>query len=146
MKLKGLLQDKQLQYEVLRYLISGVLTTLVNLFIFTLLCTLFGMEKRLLFNTIAIAASILFAYGMNRLFVFRSEAAVAMEFVRFVSSRLLISLIFDNGGLFLLYDVLQWHAFVPFTNVRWAKVIGQFFVVAGNYIVGKIFVFAKKKT
>ena len=136
-----------LQSELMRYLLAGVLTTLVNFLALTLLGESFGYEegKNLIFNSLAIVISILFAFWINRGFVFHSSGPLWPEFVSFFSSRILISLIFDNGFFALFYNVLGLQAKVPFFRVPWAKLIGAVFVVLANYLVGKFLVFRKQK-
>ena len=79
-------------WEVLSYLIFGVLTTLLNIVLYALFSRLFGYTAansggHVLDN----ALCILFAYCTNRAFVFRSKTtgkAMAKEFGTFVTCRL----------------------------------------------------------
>ncbi len=145
-KLKGLIA-RFLQSEIIRYLIAGVLTTLVNFVVLTLLGEAFGYEngRNIVFNSLAIVISIIFAFWINRGFVFHSTGHLWPEFLSFFSSRILISLIFDNGFFALFYNVLDFQDKVPFFRVPWAKLIGAVFVVLANYLVGKFLVFRKKE-
>lgn len=144
--LKAKLTDPEERGELLRYLIVGVLTTGVDLLVFSLLTHFFGVEHKQVWNSAAWMAAILFSFVMSRDFVFRSDNPLWPEFLRHVSSRVLISLIFSNGGLWLFYDVLGIRQRFFGTSLLWAKVLVLFFVVVGNYIVGKIFVFQKQKS
>ena len=145
-KFKGLI-TRLLQSEIIRYLIAGVLTTLVNFVVLTLLGEAFGYEngKNIVFNSLAIVISIIFAFWINRGFVFHSTGPVWPEFLSFFGSRILISLIFDNGFFALFYNVLKLQDKVPYLRVPWAKLIGAVFVVLANYLVGKFLVFRKKE-
>ena len=79
-------------WEVLSYLIFGVLTTLLNIVLYALFNRLFGYEAANSWgNVLDNVLCILFAYCTNRAFVFRSKTqgrAMAKEFAAFVSCRL----------------------------------------------------------
>lgn len=139
------IKTKPLTAEILRYLVSGVGATLTNLICVSLYRALFGDRTLMIGNTLAILISICAAYGLNRCFVFRSHQPVCSEFVKFFSSRILISLVFDNAAFWFLFFVLNWKDSVPFTHLPWAKCLGQIAVVVGNYCVGKWYVFGEKK-
>ncbi|NLO37173.1 MAG: GtrA family protein, partial [Clostridiaceae bacterium] len=72
--------------EVITYVIAGVLTTLVNLAVFTLLSSLFGQERWWISNLPAIVAAILFAFFANRFFVFQSHGPIWQEMGKFFMS------------------------------------------------------------
>ena len=79
-------------WEVLSYLIFGVLTTLLNIVLYALFSRLFGYTAANSGgNVLDNALCILFAYCTNRAFVFRSKTtgkAMAKEFGTFVTCRL----------------------------------------------------------
>ena len=79
-------------WEVLSYLIFGVLTTLLNIMLYALFSQLFGYTAANSWgNVLDNALCILFAYCTNRAFVFRSRTtgkAMAKEFGTFVTCRL----------------------------------------------------------
>ena len=79
-------------WEVLSYLIFGVLTTLLNIVLYALFNQLFGYTAANSWgNVLDNALCILFAYCTNRAFVFRSKTrgrAMAKEFGAFVTCRL----------------------------------------------------------
>ena len=79
-------------WEVLSYLIFGVLTTLLNIVLYALFNGLFGYEAATSWgNVLDNVLCILFAYATNRAFVFRSRTtgkAMAKEFGTFVTCRL----------------------------------------------------------
>ena len=79
-------------WEVLSYLIFGVLTTLLNIVLYALFSRLFGYTAANSWgNVLDNALCILFAYCTNRAFVFRSRTtgkAMAREFGTFVTCRL----------------------------------------------------------
>ena len=79
-------------WEVLSYLIFGVLTTLLNIVLYALFSRLFGYTAANSWgNVLDNALCVLFAYCTNRAFVFRSKTtgkAMAKEFGTFVTCRL----------------------------------------------------------
>lgn len=79
-------------YEVLSYLIFGVLTTLLNILLYALFNRLFGYTAANSWgNVLDNILCILFAYATNRAFVFNSKTrgrAMAKEFGAFVTCRL----------------------------------------------------------
>ena len=79
-------------WEVLSYLIFGVLTTLLNIVLYELFSQLFGYTAANSWgNVLDNALCILFAYCTNRAFVFRSRTtgkAMAKEFGTFVTCRM----------------------------------------------------------
>lgn len=79
-------------YEVLSYLVFGVLCTLLNILLYALFSRLFGYEAANSWgNVLDNVLCILFAYATNRAFVFRSKTvgrAAAAEFGKFVTCRL----------------------------------------------------------
>ena len=79
-------------WEVLSYLVFGVLTTLLNIVLYALFNQLFGYTAANSWgNVLDNALCILFAYCTNRAFVFRSKTrgkAMAKEFGTFVTCRL----------------------------------------------------------
>ncbi|NLO36643.1 MAG: GtrA family protein, partial [Clostridiaceae bacterium] len=94
-------------------------------------------------NLPAIVAAILFAFFANRFFVFQSHGPIWQEMGKFFMSRIFISLLFEYGAMFLLYNILgidkTWHL------LRWdlsvSKLLTQVLVLVGNYVVSKWFVF-----
>ena len=79
-------------WEVLSYLIFGVLTTLLNIVLYALFNQMFGYEAANSWgNVLDNVLCILFAYATNRAFVFRSKTrgkAAFSEFGKFVTCRL----------------------------------------------------------
>ena len=79
-------------WEVLSYLIFGVLTTLLNIVLYALFNKLFGYTAANSWgNVLDNVLCILFAYVTNRAFVFRSKTQgreMAKEFGAFVTCRL----------------------------------------------------------
>lgn len=134
-------------YEPLSYLFFGVLTTLVNVVIYTLLEMIFGQENWYISNLPAIFLAILFAYVTNRSFVFDSTGNFWTEMYRFFAARIFISLICEYGMTYILFNVLEIDFQIDFGlfNVSLFKILSQIFVIVGNYVASKMFVFKNKK-
>ena len=124
------------RHETVKYIIAGGCTTLFNLAVFTLLSQVLSVEVNLS-NFLSVVLSILFAYGINKLYVFRSHcentAALALEFVKFVGARLL-TMVVEVGGVFVLYSLLHIHEMA-------SKLATQVIVLIANYIISKLLVF-----
>lgn len=118
-------------WEVLSYLIFGVLTTLLNIVLYALFSRLFGYTAANSWgNVLDNALCILFAYCTNRAFVFRSKTtgkAMAKEFGTFVTCRLgtmvLDAVIMIVGGNLL---AAQGAALME-------SLLGGFLTVSGSY-------------
>ena len=118
-------------WEVLSYLIFGVLTTLLNIVLYALFSRLFGYTATNSWgNVLDNALCILFAYCTNRAFVFRSKTtgkAMAKEFGTFVTCRLgtmvLDAVIMIVGGNLL---AAQGAALME-------SLLGGFLTVSGSY-------------
>lgn len=123
-----------------RYIIAGGMTTAVNFAVFALFFEIFSMSVTVS-NIISVAAAVIFAYIVNKLYVFRSRCpvmqALAKEFLMFVSARLL-TMIAEVGGVLLLVDVLGMQAFA-------GKLLTQIIIVAGNYFISRLLVFTHTK-
>ena len=96
-------------WEVLSYLIFGVLTTLLNILLYALFNRLFGYTAANSWgNVLDNILCILFAYATNRAFVFRSKTRgreQAREFSAFVTCRL-GTLLLDAAIMLVLGNLL----------------------------------------
>ena len=128
--------------EVIRYLIIGGLTTVVSLAVYYLCVYTFldaenGIELQVA-NVLSRIAAVTFAYFTNRTFVFRSKNKnMLKEAAAFFVSRV-GTLLMEMGLMFLGVTVLQW-------NDKIMKLIVQFLVMVGNYIISKLLVFRTKR-
>jgi putative flippase GtrA len=138
-----LIRDK---YEVLSYLVFGVLTTLVNLVIFRVLEKIVGQDKWYVSNLPAILLAILFAYLTNRSFVFDSVGNFWTEMYKFFGARIIVSLVIEYGFSYLLYNIIGLDATLDLfiITISWFKIIALVFVLVANYLVSKFFVFKTK--
>lgn len=128
--------------EVIRYLVVGVLTTLVSLVIYYILVNTFlnpnsAFELQIA-NVISWICSVIFAYVTNRKYVFQSkQVKKTKEFVSFVGSRV-ITLFMDMAIMFLGVTLLH-------QNDKIFKLLSQVVVIVANYILSKFIVFKKKE-
>ena len=127
-------------FHIIKYLIIGGLTTLVNILSFWLLTNItpLGASEvgQNFANVIAIAISIVFAYFTNRGFVFESnETNKVKEFAKFVGAR----------GITMLLDVALFFLFATLfhMNEMVVKVAIQILVIILNYVFSRILVFKK---
>ena len=132
---------KLLEKEIVRYVIAGGCTTVVNLVVFYGLRILTDLSRSTA-NIIAVSAAIIFAFFANKFFVFTvnkksDPVTLTREFVSFVGARL-IAMFVEVEGMNILCDSFRCNEFL-------AKIIIQLIVVVINYIFGKCFVFKKEK-
>ena len=96
-------------WEVLSYLVFGVLCTLLNIVLYALFNKLFGYTAANSWgNVLDNIICILFAYCTNRAFVFRSKTrgkAMAREFGAFVTCRL-GTMLLDTAMMLVLGNLL----------------------------------------
>ncbi len=167
LKIPGL--QKLLQYEVMSYLVFGLLTTVVSLLSYgaanRLAAAFFVPEDktyqewilftlgRVSFKWIQIAQAIswvcavVFAFITNKLFVFESRSfspRVALpEFGAFVAARLFSFFVFEEL-VFGLLEALFSHMGLKASD--WlAKLAVAVFVIVFNYAASKLLIFRKKK-
>ena len=125
-------------WEVLSYLIFGVLTTVVNYLIYLPVYNLLGLSAALS-NAIAWVVAVAFAYLTNKPFVFKSHdwsaKTVIPELTKFVGCRV-ASGAAETLILLVTVDILNWNG-----NI-W-KLLTSVIVVVLNYIGSKLLVFKK---
>ena len=126
-------------WEVLSYLIFGVLTTVVNYLVYLPVYNLLGLSAALS-NAIAWVVAVAFAYLTNKPFVFKSHdwsaKTVIPELTKFVGCRV-ASGAAETLILLVTVDILCWNG-----NI-W-KLVTSVLVVILNYIASKLVVFRKK--
>lgn len=124
-------KTKKGKKEIIRYGLAGTGTTLVNCTVFYILT--YGADFYYLSaNVIAWCVSVIFAYIVNRTYVFDFGRKWFQEFLLFVTARIL-TLLIENILLFLLITA----EIASF----WAKGCVCVAVIAGNYVVCKRKVF-----
>ena len=121
-------------YDLITYLVFGVLTTVVNYIIYLL------HLSASVSNAIAWVAAVAFAFLTNKPFVFRSHDwsanVVVPELVKFVGTRIGSGAL-ETLILFVTVDMLRW-------NGNLWKLITSVLVVVLNYVGSKLLVFRKK--
>lgn len=137
-------------WDVITYLVFGVLTTVVNYLVYYPVYNLMLMKAAedmtkpfpmaaTISNAIAWVVAVAFAYLTNKPFVFKSHdwsaKTVIPELTKFVSCRV-ASGVMETVILFLTVDLLHWNG-----NV-W-KLLTSVLVVVLNYFGSKLLVFKK---
>lgn len=137
--LKGVtekLQDKKLMIHIFKYLLFGILTTIISLGTFWILINATKLNENIC-NFLSIVVGILSAYVLNREYVFESkEENIFKEFSKFVIARVASSL-FDMIAFFIFATCLS-------LNEMAVKICISFVVIILNYILSKLLVFNKK--
>ena len=151
--------------ELCRYVIFGVLTTVVSFAAYYLFRWIFPDENsvpdflRWVFNLTAVlgtesstvlpvflswVCSVTFAYVTNRIWVFESKAKGARVIAECAG-------FFGARALTLLVDILIMFLMVDLTGISgalwefFAKAVSSVFVLVLNYILSKLLIFRKKK-
>lgn len=126
---------KFLNYEVISYVVVGILTTLLNIFLYDVFCNKMGMSN-LIANAAAWLFCVIFAFAANDIFVFRGkkkEFGLWKRSVRFFLARL-TTLALDEAGMYILVDICV-------VNNMLSKVIMNIFVIVINYGLSKWIIF-----
>lgn len=126
-------------WDILIYLVFGVLTTVVNYAVYLPVYNFCGISAAVS-NMIAWVVAVVFAFLTNKPFVFHSydwsAKTVVPELIKFVSCRL-ASGVMETVILFLAVDCMNWDG-----NI-W-KLITQVLVIIINYVGSKLLVFRNK--
>lgn len=135
-KLRSLIKK---YWDILTYLVFGVLTTVVNYAIYLPIFNFCGISAAVS-NMIAWVGAVIFAFLTNKPFVFHSHDWSAKttlpELIKFVSCRV-ASGVLETVILFLAVDLMAWNG-----NI-W-KLVTQVLVIVINYVGSKLLVFRNK--
>ena len=135
-KIRALLEK---YWDVITYLVFGVLTTVVNYLVYLPVYNLLGISAAVS-NAIAWVAAVAFAYLTNKPFVFKSHdwsmETVLPELSKFVGCRV-ASGAMETAIIFVTVDLLHW-------NGNLWKLVTSVLVVILNYFGSKLLVFKKK--
>ena len=125
-------------WDLITYLVFGVLTTVVNYLVYLPCYNWFGLGAAVS-NAIAWVVAVAFAYLTNKPFVFKSHdwsaKTVIPELSKFVGSRVLSGAL-ETVIIFVTVDLLSWNG-----NVM--KLVTSVLVVILNYVASKLIVFKK---
>ncbi len=126
--------------ELLRYTVTGVLTTVVSYSTFYLFNYKLHIESNTA-NTLSVICAVIFAYFANKCFVFKTKCptltSLIKEAVSFFSARG-IAMVIEVSGYFILYSLLCIDALI-------SKILVNIIVLMTNYLLSKFIVFRKQK-
>lgn len=138
--MKTLVELMNKHKDIIRYCFFGVCTTLVNIFLYNL-CFYVLSTGNVWANIISWTASVVFAYVVNKVWVFSSRSfeldVIAKEMVSFFSCRIFTGFV-DTVIMYIAVDKLHLTAWV-------FKIISNGIVIILNYIASKCFVFNREK-
>lgn len=159
-KIKNYLETHQKEYELLRYLIAGGLTTVLSMVISYGVCFLLAdrapMEGNVILwvidsinratklhvsiaNAVSWVIAVLFAFWINRVMVFQvkggGKGEIGKELLQFAGGRLVSFFVFEQG-LMLLLKVIGISNFVN-------RIVVLVFVMVFNYVISKFWIFKK---
>lgn len=140
--------------EFILYTIFGIGTTIVNFVVYWAMLNTIGHDHYLLANIVAWFLSVVYAFITNKKYVFKSPAkdfkTVSREAMKFGGARVL-SLVFEEIGLFLFLDVASVEDFVlnlhiiQISGAMLVKLLLAVVVVISNYFFSKFIIFKKKE-
>ncbi len=137
--MKGMI-GRLAEEEVIRYLFFGVCTTGVNLSVFSFLRCVWHLPVNMA-NLSSIVLAVIFAFFVNRFFVFRAGRAdgrkMLREFIDFVGMRM-GTLLIEFWGVWLLAG----HTGFPDLA---SKGVVQVIVIILNYLISKYMVFEERQ-
>ncbi|MBR6570250.1 MAG: GtrA family protein [Clostridia bacterium] len=161
-KVKAWLESHQKQYELLRYLIAGGLTTVLSMIISYGVCFVLADRAPLegglipwvidsinratrmqvsIANTVSWILSVLFAFWINRGMVFGvrggTKGRIGTELAQFAGGRLVSFFLFEQGLMLVLKQL-------GVSNVA-NRILVLVFVVVFNYVISKFWIFKKDK-
>ncbi len=134
-KIKELLKKYE---EVIKYLIIGVLTTIINYTLFAILSQLLLLDIHVS-NIIAWIITVIVAYFANKLFVFESKSFKANVLIKEISTfgfARVFSLALEEIILYLFVNLLKMNELI-------IKLIANIVVIIVNYIFSKFIIFKK---
>lgn len=134
-KIKELIKKYE---EVIKYIVIGVITTVINYFTFAMLSSVLKVDMHIS-NIIAWIVSVIFAYFANKIFVFESKSfaadVIGKEIISFGAARV-FSLLLEEAILYIFVNVLNMNQLV-------IKLIANVVVMIVNYILSKFIIFKK---
>ena len=126
--------------EGMRYLVFGVLSTIINIVVFTICCRIIKIPV-LISTIISWIIAVLFAYVTNKLYVFDSKVIqkkeLAREIISFFNARI-VTLVIET--VFLWATVIKLGL-----NEIIMKIIVNIIVIVLNFVFSKVFIFKEEK-
>ena len=139
MKIKIIELYKKYQ-EIIKYLIIGVLTTIINYVAFAIFVKILNIDMHIS-NIVAWIVSVIFAYFTNKLFVFESKSfkiqVIGKEIFTFGVARI-FSLLLEEAILYIFVNLLNMNQMI-------IKLVANIIVIIVNYILSKYIIFRKSK-
>lgn len=121
----------KLSKELFSYIVAGGLTTLVNFVVYYLL--IYVKIDYKISNTVAFVASVIFAFIINKHYVFNSDKGYLKEFIKFSIGRA-ATYALDIGCMVLLIEFISVNEYV-------AKIWTNILVIIVNYFISKFWAF-----
>ena len=138
--LKSLVKFYRDHQEEMRYLVFGVLTTLVNVIVYGLCFYIIKINNGIS-NGLAWVISVTFAYITNKYYVFNSKVktkkALIYEISSFYGCRLL-TFVVDEILMILTVNKFGFNALLM-------KVIVNIIIIILNFVLSKVIIFKKSK-
>lgn len=129
--------------ELIRYVLVGALTTLVNYGVYWLFRLPFGENPSKLIVSVGICVAwmiaVAVAYVANKAFVFRSRAAGRAALLREIGAFLAARLLSLGFDVVFVLAMMNWARM----NDMLAKAISNVVVIAVNYFASKWWIFKK---
>lgn len=125
--------------EIIKYVIFGVLTTVVDYAVYFIGNEILGINETLA-NAISWLAAVLFAFVTNKVYVFKSQrkklSSVLCEFGTFFAARSVTGFVYI-GGFPLLTEILEINGYIT-------KAILSVFNIVVNYVFSKLVTFKNR--
>lgn len=126
--------------SIIRYLIFGFITTLINIIVFNYCYRNVGL-KNITSNITAWVFAVVFAFLTNKIYVFNSKTlskkVIAHELITFFLCRLLTGFM-DLLIMYISVDVLLFNSLIT-------KIISNIFVIIINYIASHMIIFKVRR-
>lgn len=126
--------------EIVNYLICGGLSTVVNFVSYYVFARVFKIDE-VISSAMSWVAAVIFAYIVNKIFVFESKTSskkeLVKEFMSFIACRIISGITCDVGTFALMVKVLHINDII-------SKIVTQVMVVVLNYVFSKLIIFKKK--
>ncbi len=137
-KIKTELSDKEKRNHYIKYLIVGVITTIISVVAFKLIRVYIPTLNENIANVLSIIIAIISSYFMNRSWVFESkEKNMIKEFGKFFSGRL-ATLVVEEVVFFVGTTLLNFDELI-------VKIASSAIALVMNYIFSRWMVFRNSK-